>query len=338
MAGEVADRLAELVGRFPCQEVLVVGDLVADEYIFCRSHRVSREAPVLILKYKSRKICLGGAANAAHNVRSLGGKVRVVGILGDDARGVRLRELMAEKGMDVSGVVEHKGQPTTAKIRILASAQHTTFQQVVRVDEEYEGNTERVLEEELLQRLNEVLPRVDGVLVSDYGYGVVSPRVRERILTEARAGKLVVVDSRYGLERYCGVTAVAPNEVEAQEVLGRKVDDEASVASAARELQQRLQVKGVVITRGRRGMAVFEDGGEVVFVPVFGTDEVADVTGAGDTVAGTLTLALAAGGGLVEAARVANCAAGVVVTKSGTATVEQEELLEALGRIKTGCG
>ncbi len=309
----------------------MLGDLMADEYLYTQTSRVSREAPVMILRFLDREVLLGGGANATHNIHTLGAKVYPVGIVGDDHMGKRLISIFADKGISTAGLVVHTGHPTTTKTRIMASRHHTTSQQVVRVDYEYTGNKKKDIEDELLDRLGKLLPEVDALLVSDYGYGVLSDRVIGRVNALSESGKLVVtVDSRYALLRYRHPTIISPNETEAQELLGKWVEDKRSVRLAAFQLRENTQSKAVLITRGRQGMALLDASDKMLYLPVYGGDEVADVTGAGDTVISVLTLALTSGAGFGEAARLANCAGGIVVAKSGTATTSQQELLGAL--------
>jgi len=320
--------LVDLVQGFKGRKILVLGDLVADQYILGYTARVSREAPVLILRYDSERVVLGGGANALHNIYTLGGVPLPVGVVGDDEMGARLLEIMEEKGIDTSGVVVVPGWRTVTKTRILAGGHHTVKQQVVRIDKEPQGELPRKVSEEIEARFLERADGVDAVMVSDYGYGVVASRFF-RILPQWVDRCLVTVDSRYRVLEFKGVTATTPNEPETAAALGVAQIENGNVEWAGKRLLELTENRAVLVTRGKKGMALFLASGEVYHIPIFGTDEVADVTGAGDTVIATFTLALAAGASFLEAARLANYAGGIVVMKSGTATVFQGELLEA---------
>ena len=321
--------LAGLVRGFRGRRILVLGDLVADQYILGYTARVSREAPVLILRYDSEKVTLGGGANALHNIHSLGGTPMPVGVVGDDEMGTRLVEIMEEKGIDTSGVVVVPGWRTVTKTRILAGGHHTVKQQVVRIDKEPRGEVPQDVRREIRSRFMERAPEVDAIMVSDYGYGTVSPEFFH-ILPRWVDKCPVTVDSRYRVLEFKGVTAATPNEPETAAALGVDRIENGNVEWAGRRLLEITGDRAVLVTRGKKGMALFLASGEIYHIPIFGTDEVADVTGAGDTVIATFTLSLAAGASFLEAARLANYAGGIVVMKSGTATVSQEELLEAV--------
>lgn len=320
-------RLLEIVDAFQGKSVAVVGDMVADEFIYATSSRVSREAPVLIFKYDSRELVLGGAANAVNNVNSLGGRPVPVGVIGNDPIGKELVDVMKSKGIQTSGLIAENGRITVTKTRVLAGVKHTTKQQVMRIDKEDGNGIGKEVERLVVKTLTKVIEKADAVIVSDYGYGLFTPEVRSRISN----GKVVAVDSRYGMLDFKGVTVVTPNESEAEEALQIRFNNDADLIKAGAELVKKLNSKGALITRGKDGMAVFEQGKKPVFIPVFGSDEAVDVTGAGDTVISAFTLALSAGATFYEAARIANYAGGIVVMKSGTATVSQEELINAIG-------
>ncbi len=320
--------MVELVQSFRERKVLVLGDLVADQYILGYTARVSREAPVLILRYDSERVVLGGGANALHNILSLGGVPLPVGVVGDDEMGTRILGIMEEKGIDTSGVVKVPGWRTVTKTRILAGGHHTVKQQVVRIDKEPRGELPQRISEELKNRFLEKAGGVDAIMVSDYGYGVVSPPFFD-LLPHWVDRCPVTVDSRYRVLKFRGITAATPNEPETAAALGVAQIENGNVEWAGKKILELTGNQAVLVTRGKKGMALFLASGEVYHIPIFGTDEVADVTGAGDTVIATFTLALAAGASFLEAARLANYAGGIVVMKSGTATVAQGELLEA---------
>jgi rfaE bifunctional protein kinase chain/domain len=324
-----ASRLGAVVRDFERRTVLVVGDVIADEYVFGKPARISREAPVIILRFTEREVLLGGAANAAHNVHALGGRVVPIAVIGDDAAGDDALGLFHAAGIATDAIVREPGRVTPMKTRIMAGGYQATRQQVVRVDREPGGELSAGTEDAMLRALATWAPRADAILLSDYGYGAVTPRVLERVRALA-ASTVVTVDSRYELPRFTGLTAATPNEAELAELTGMPVDDERSIEKAGRQVLERLGARVLLVTRGSHGMALLERDGATTFIPIHGTDEIADVTGAGDTVIGTFTLALASGATPVEAATLANVAGGLVVMKRGTATVSGAELLREL--------
>ena len=335
--GGVNARLRALIEGFTGRTLVVVGDLITDEYLYGKPARISREAPVLILRFTEREVSLGGAANAAHNVHDLGARVLPVGVVGKDAAGDELLALFRGAGIPTDGIVSETGRVTPVKTRIMAGGYQATRQQVVRLDREPAHEPQPMTEDALLTRLTSLAARADAILVSDYGYGTVTARVFDRIRTIARrTGAVVTVDSRYGLLRFTGVTAATPNEAELEHLAGGPTDDEREVDKAGRQLLERLDARFLLVTRGSRGMALLERDGATTFIPIHGTDEIADVTGAGDTVISAFTLALASGAPALEAATLANVAGGIVVMKRGTATVSPSELRQSLGGSATG--
>jgi D-glycero-beta-D-manno-heptose-7-phosphate kinase len=327
-----AARLEALVRGFRGRRVLVLADLVADEFVYGRVERISREAPVLILKHDTTDVRLGGGANAVHNIRTLGGVPLPFGVVGRDEHGRRLRALLREKGIAAPGVLDEAGYPTPVKSRILAGRAHSTKQQIVRLDR-YAPLAPRSAARRAVERaLRSFRGEVDGVLVSDYGCGLLDAALVRAAVAFARKRRVpVTVDSRFALLRFRGMTAVTPNEPEVEEALGITIGhDRRRLEAAGHTLLERLGCKAVLVTRGSDGMALFEPGRAPLYIPIHGTDEVADVTGAGDTVIATFTLALAAGATPAEAARLANCAGGIVVMKHATATVSAEDLLAAV--------
>ena len=327
-----ADLLA-LIGACRGKRVVVFGDLIADEFVYGRIARVSREAPVLILEYDTTEILPGGAGNAANNVASLGGVVRLVSLVGRDEPGRRLVTVMP-RSVERTGLVRPAGYRTAVKTRILAGGIHSAKQQVVRIDRfasEEVGDAHRSAAERALVR---AVKDADAVLISDYGSGLVQPRFITELAASMKARKRsmpILIDSRYALTRYRGLTACTPNESEVEAVLGVRIDDNKTVLErAGRALLTRTRMSSVLITRGSRGMALFEPGKKTVHIPIFGSDQIADVTGAGDTVMATMALALAAGASFEAAARLANVAGGLVVMKRGTATVSAAELRRAV--------
>jgi rfaE bifunctional protein kinase chain/domain len=323
-------RLLRLVDALAGRRVAVVGDLIADEFIYGRVSRVSREAPVLILNYDTTEILPGGAGNAARNVAAMGGRVRVVGLAGKDEAGQRMIDAIA-RTVDARGIVRPREYRTPTKTRILAGGIHSAKQQVVRIDRAAEQAAGRSSRAAVEQRGIGAARGADALLVSDYGSGLVTPRLVARLRAAVGRTAPVLVDSRYELLRYRGVTACTPNESEVEHLLGLRINDDPRVLErAGRELLARTRAKAVLVTRGSRGMALFEPGRPTAHISIFGSDEIADVTGAGDTVIATMTLALAAGATFDEAARLANVAGGLVVMKRGTATVSAKELRDAI--------
>jgi len=319
------------IDAFAGRHVVVVGDLILDEYLFGKPARISREAPVLILRFSERQVFLGGAANAANNVHALGARVTPVGVIGPDGAGEELLVLFRGAGIATDGIVTESGHTTPMKTRIMAGGYQATRQQVVRVDREPSGEPQPTTEDALLARLTALGSRIDAIVISDYGYGTVTPRIFEHVKTIARSANAVVsVDSRYQMPRFTGVTAATPNEAELEQLAGVPADDERTVVKAGRQVLERLDARLLLVTRGSRGMALLERDGATTFIPIHGTDEIADVTGAGDTVISTFTLALASGATALQAATLANIAGGIVVMKRGTATVLPSELRQAI--------
>jgi rfaE bifunctional protein kinase chain/domain len=325
--------LRTTVERFSGKTILVLGDLIADEYVYGKPARISREAPVLILRYDSREVRLGGAANASHNVHTIGGRVIPVGVVGNDPAGDEIMALFRSLGINADGIRRADDRPTPVKTRIMAGGYQSTRQQVVRVDREPPASLNSVIEEFLLQALTEWGSQADAILLSDYGYGTVTPRLLDAALALSRQnGRLVTADSRYDLLKFRGVNAATPNEPEVEEMVGFALTDGPALEKAGRQILDRLDARYLLVTRGSRGMALFERDGPSTFLPIYGSDEIADVTGAGDVVISTFTLALAAGATPAAAAGLANVAGGLKVMKRGTAPITRAELLQALAR------
>jgi rfaE bifunctional protein kinase chain/domain len=327
-----ADRLKRIVEAFPKITVTVLGDLVADEFVFGEISRVSREAPVLILKHRERTIVPGGGANAANNLADLGVNVLPVGIVGDDEPGRTLLKYFRHKRIAVSGVLKDKSYTTVTKTRILAGMTHNARQQVVRVDREPLEAPNPHLTRELYLAARNYAHVSDALLVSDYGYGAATPAIVSALREKGKvAGLPIILDSRYRMLQYSGITAVTPNEPEVEEALGVRIgQDWHQLMAAGALVMERMKLQSLLITRGRDGMVAFDHRHKPVDIPIFGPDQVTDVTGAGDTVIAAFTAALAAGASTEEAAQLANYAGGIVVMKRGTATVSREELLHAL--------
>ncbi len=332
---ERRERLLAIVDRFPNRRILVIGDLIADEFIYGEVARVSREAPVLILRYDATQLVAGGAGNAANNVSALGGRARLVGLVGGDIEGRRLLTSFHGR-VDRTHVIRARGYRTPIKTRILAGGVHAARQQVVRIDRDNDWPFDESVSAALMRKVGPLLEDCDAVLLSDYGSGLITPRLADAIRRGVgrrvrRRPVPVLLDSRYRLIDFRGLTTCTPNESEVEAVLGIRLDeDRGALERAGRSLLRRTRMQAVLITRGSRGMALFEAKQRTVHIPIFGSDEVADVTGAGDTVIATFALALSAGASFYEAARLANYAGGLVVMKRGTATVSATELSEAV--------
>ncbi len=326
-------QLLALTGALAGKKIAVVGDVVADEFVYGRVARVSREAPVLILEYDSTEIVPGGAGNAANNVATLGGRATLVSVVGRDPSGRRLVAALHRR-VDSRHLLRAVGSPTPVKTRILAGGVHSAKHQVVRIDRAAAGPYEPGVRAAFERAALEAVGRADGVLVSDYGSGLVTPALVGRIRRELRRAGLAIpllIDSRYRLLSYTGLTACTPNESEVEQALGIRIDDTPRVLErAGRDILSRTRMRAVLVTRGSKGMALFMRGQPTVHIPIFGTDSIVDVTGAGDTVVSSVTLALAAGASFEAAARIANYAGGLVVMKRGTATVDIDELQAAI--------
>lgn len=325
--------LAECVERFEGQRVVVLGDFVADSFQSGDITRVSREAPVLIVRHRETQIVPGGGANAANNLAALGARVYPISVVGGDTAGDRLIAHFRQKKVDVSGILRVHGHVTPTKTRFLAGWAHTVGQQVLRVDYEPQVPLEDPHARKIQSLLNSSIKTADALAISDYGFGVVSPAAVRAAAAMAKRMIPISVDSRYRLTEYkhSGVTAATPNEAELEAahhtVIGQ---DTGALERCGRSTLKTMKLSSLVVTRGKHGMAVFRPGEKTVYVPVHGSDQAVDVTGAGDTVLAAYTLALAARATPIEAAHIANIAGGLVVMKRGTATVTREELLRAI--------
>ncbi len=329
------ERLLSLVSSFAGRRLLVAGDYVLDRFVFGHPKRISREAPVLILRFWKEESLPGAAGNTAANVRALGGTPVPVGAVGEDEAGASLKAILRERGIATDGLLDVPGYRTPTKTRVLAGAAHSIKQQVVRYDREDRLPDGR-WRERLLEKLLEAAESADAAVLSDYGYGAVMPEVVSPLREKLRAGAPLLVDSRHALGRYSGVDAATPNEEELEECAGEPLDDDAGkLAEAGDRLRDRIGCRTLLVTRGSRGMALFDGASRPTLIPVHGTDQVADVTGAGDTVLATFSLALASGASPLEAALLANFAGGVVVMKMGTATASSDELAEAIASDRT---
>jgi len=324
--------LARLLPAFERAAVVVVGDFVADEYVYGETERVSREAPVLIVRYESSELKAGCAGNAALSLAALGVKVRAVGAIGDDALGAALAEVLERGGVDPSGLIRLPGRATEAKTRVLAGGRSTRRQQMLRIDRAPAAPLPERVVRSLVRELERAGGRAQAVLASDYGSGTVAPPLKEALRRLRRGGVPVCADSRYALRTFTGLTMVKPNEVELETASGVPVSAPGGLERAARSVLRRLGGDMLLVTRGRNGMSLFRTGQPPVHIAAHGSLDAVDVTGAGDTVAAAFSAGLAAGGGPVDAARLANVAGALVVQKPGTAVVTREELAAELVR------
>jgi rfaE bifunctional protein kinase chain/domain len=327
-------RLRDLVARFTRARVLVVGDMVADQYIIATPSRISREAPVLVLDQRQEFIVPGGATNPGVNARALGAQVFLAGVVGDDVPGQRLRAALEQQGVDLRGVMTEPHRFTSTKTRIVAGGTQIVQQQIVRIDRVDDAPPGHACERDIIAYMREMVPQVDGLIVSDYDGGVITPAIIEACLPLARQhGKIVVVDSHGGLARFQGATALTPNEPEAAGSLGVRITDRASLEATGERLLEETHTQGVLITRGSEGMSLFQADEPPLHLPATNHNEVSDSTGAGDTVSATFTLALIAGATMAEAAVLSTIAAGLVVRRLGCATTSHDEMAAAINEL-----
>jgi rfaE bifunctional protein kinase chain/domain len=325
------ERLISVIRRFPPRRILVVGDSIADQFIYGAISRVSREAPVFILRHEHTETTPGGAANCAMNLASLGGSVALISVVGEDEASRALIGKLNAAGVDCAGVLKEPGIKTTTKVRILAGQVHSTRQQVIRID--YEGNQVRDGETRKLlsARALEQAQNVDAIIISDYNYGVADGEMTAAIARATRSRNTpVLVDSRFQLSNFPGFTSATPNEEEVEHVYGKEIIDAGELESAGEQMRERLGYRALLVTRGGLGMVLFEAGVAPLRIDAIGAREPVDVTGAGDTVIATYTLALASDASFPDAARLANYAGGLVVMKRGTASITSEELIDSV--------
>ena len=323
----VTDGLASAANGMKGMRVLILGDMVADIYLDGRISRISREAPVLVLEEIGERIVAGGAANVAHNAATLSGTVSAFGVLGEDVGGAGITAVLKGAGVDVSGLIVAADRPTISKTRVIAGGRATVSQQIVRIDKESREPLSPALAEDLEAQLMRALARVDAVVLSDYGSGTITQRIRERIVSACReCGILTIVDSRYGVRSFSGIDFVKQNDAELSAAFERHLDTEEALEETTRALIAELGAKGALITRGEKGMMLFLADGARYEIPVSDKSEVYDVSGAGDTCVAAFILALAGGASPLAAARLSNIASGIAVRKFGTATVSAAEL------------
>lgn len=317
--------MKELFNKFRNTGILVIGDLMVDRYIWGKVRRISPEAPVPVVEVTNEELLLGGAANVAHNILSLGGKVYVAGTIGSDDAGRILIDKFRESGISTDGIVIDSDRPTTVKTRVIAHSQ-----QMVRFDKEIKSDIRHSTLSLILDYVKSCLPQIKGIIISDYCKGLITEALIKKVLALADSKKFISVDPKIGhFDYYKGVSLITPNINEASLGSGLEIVDEKTLISSGKMLLKKLRCKAVIITRGDEGMSLFEKNGKVTHIPTCAR-EVYDVSGAGDTVIATLTLSHSAGAPLKDAAIIANHAAGVVVGKIGTAVATCEEILESI--------
>jgi len=321
---EFQQRLIDIIRCFADQKIVIIGDAIADRFVHGAISRVSREAPVFILQHQHTETLPGGAANCAMNLVALGAKVSLISVTGSDEAGNELRAKLETAGVNIDGVIASDKVQTTTKVRILAGHSHSSKQQVIRIDYEGASLTDDGVRVALLNKLQQAINNANALVISDYNYGVVDGQAVE--LIRKSAGIPVLVDSRFHLLDYPGFTAATPNQEEVENLVGTPIASADQLEQAATELKQRLGHRALLVTRGGEGMTLVERDAAPVHIPAVGAEQPVDVTGAGDTVIATFTLALASGASFADAARLANYAGGLVVMKRGTATVSAAEL------------
>ena len=318
--------------KFNKINILIIGDMVADVYLKGNISRVSREAPVLVLEHAGEKVVPGGAANVVHNVATLGGQAFAVGLIGNDKAGGGLRDILNDKNVETTGLIVEENRPTITKTRIIAGGSATVSQQIVRIDQEMKSIMLSNTEKRVINILKQVIDKIDAVVLSDYGSGMLSDKIRNFIIESCQEKNIkTIVDSRYNILKFEKVSFVKQNEAEAAKAVGFELTNEDAVVTAGKILLEKLQAEGIIISRGEQGMSLIQDNGEIHHIPVVDKSEVFDVSGAGDTAVAAFILAIASGAKPVEATKIANFAAGIAVRKLGTATVSNEELKEVLG-------
>jgi rfaE bifunctional protein kinase chain/domain len=327
-------RVQTLITSFVGKRVLVIGDMVADEYLIGNPQRISREAPVLILNLSEERTVPGGATNVAVNARTLGADVLLSGVVGDDLPGRRLRTAIATLQMEQEGLITDVTRPTSTKTRIIAGSTQVVYQHIVRVDRVDTSEVGEPCRSQVVRYIERIVPVVDAVMLSDYENGMISPAVLECCLPLARQlGKVIVVDSHGSFSRFQGVTALTPNQPEAEQATGITITGEEDLNEAGYRLLAGSHAQCILITRGSEGMSLFVADERPLHLPIFPLNrhasEIADTNGAGDTVAATFTLALTAGASFAEAACLANAAAALVVRRLGCASNTPQELMDA---------
>lgn len=330
------EKLLNIIRSFSQRRLLIVGDSIADKFLYGSISRVSREAPVFILRHELTETVPGGAANCALNLAALGASVSLISLAGNDEAGVALRDKLEAAGVNVEGLLLSEKVQTTTKVRILAGHAHANKQQVIRVDYEDAPLNDFELRQAINANLKNALDSADAVILSDYNYGLLDSPAIEAVRSTQQAKNIpVLVDSRFRLSDFSGFTAATPNEDEVEHLAGVTIDSATKLEESAESLKQELQFKALLVTRGRSGMMLLQDGERAVHIPAVGAKQAVDGTGAGDTVIATFALALASGSSFGEAAHLANHAGGLVVMKPGTASVTAVELEQSINDSKS---
>lgn len=326
MKSQSFPRLKSLISKFKGKKILVIGDLILDEFIWGNVSRISPEAPVPVVWVKNESFMPGGASNVANNINALEGKAHLVGVIGNDERAAILKGELIHRGVDIEGVIMDQGRPTTLKTRVIAHQQ-----QVVRIDKEKIDPVRESTLKKIVNYIERRIGEMDGVIVEDYGKGLITSRLLDKIIPIVKAKKkIIAVDPKEeNFSCYKGVTLLTPNNAEASRAVGFEIKDKNSLRRAGFELLRKLKARIVLITLGENGMVVFEPGKAPKKIETI-AQEVFDVSGAGDTVVSKYTLALISGATPIQAAHIANCAAGVVVGKVGIAVVSQEEIINKI--------
>lgn len=326
------EKLVDLIKKIGESKILVIGDMALDEMVYGDTERISREAPVLILQHTHTKFILGGASNAAHNVSEInGGKVSVVGIIGDDYQANDLRNAFEEANIDCSSLIVDKCRKTITKTRISGSCSHSITQQIVRIDRQTNAPISKETEAKMITEIEKLVPLHDAVILSDYHIGTLTDNVIKAVVDIAKKyDKKVIVDAQRDLGRYKGITSMTPNLPDTQKYVGMYLNNKEDFLKAGNRLLNETGADAILITCGADGMVVVEPENKYTHIPVFNKAEVFDVTGAGDTVTAVYTLALAAGAEPVYAAIIGNIAAGVVVKQFGCATTSIDEILDSV--------
>lgn len=328
MKGSLKD-YHQIIEKFSQAKVGVLGDLIADMYVFGSPNRLSREAPIVVIEYESEELRPGGAANSAHNLAALGASVFPVGVVGDDKEGRLLKEILCRGKVAPEGIFTEPGRETITKTRIFAGDLHTVKQQMARIDRGKAQKIDSSLEKKIFDAIENFSRETSAWIISDYGYGLITDRIREKVKS-LFPQRIVVADSRHAAREFGGITAMTPNESEAL-AFGRDfLSGEDDIFIIGEKILEALNLRTALITRGNKGMLLFERGARPVEIPIVGTEEIVDVSGAGDTVTATFTLALASGASSEQSAHLANFAASVVVMKRGTATCSVDELLQTV--------
>jgi rfaE bifunctional protein kinase chain/domain len=323
------EKYFNLINKFKDKKILVLGDFILDEYVYGETERISREAPVLILKYNNSTYLAGGGANPVMNIKDLGAIPIPISVCGDDTYSKIMLNLLKSKKVNLDTIIRDKNFVVPVKTRIMAGSVNTVKQQIVRIDRAGSKNISKDIENKIIDLIKEFINKTDCILVSDYGGPLLTDKIIYFISSLAKKGYKVVVDSRYALKKFKYITTGTPNETEAGPLVDIESYEEKDIENTIKKLTTLIKSKGMIITRGSKGMIIYENK-KITKIPAFGTEEIVDVSGAGDTVASIVSLALACGTSLNDAAYLANIGGGIVVMKRGVATVTPEELKKAL--------